>query len=112
MTLVLEYAVNIPIKNAVFGIGFFREDGIQCYGTNTKIERMDNLSLIEDGTLKVVFPHLDLLPGKYSIDIAIQKNQGEPLDYFKEAYGIEIFSDIDDVGVARLEHRWIFEEMS
>lgn len=109
MSLIVDYEVKTAINNAIFGVGFFRDDGLQCYGSNTKIEKIDNIRLTKAGAIKIVFEMLTLLPGKYSIDIAIQKNEGESVDYFKEAYSLEIYSDIDDVGVNRIEHSWNFE---
>ena len=49
---------------------------------------------------------LNLLPGQYTLDIAIESDDATPVDYFKEAYKFEVFSGIGDVGVVRLDHRW------
>ena len=53
--------------------------------------------------------HLDqvnLVPGIYLLDIAIESQVGVPVDYFREAYTFEMYSQIGDVGIVRLNHQW------
>ena len=52
---------------------------------------------------------MNLLPGQYTLDIAIESDDATPVDYYKESYKFEIFSSIGDVGVARLSHTWEVE---
>ena len=111
MTLAMSYKVKEKVKDAVFGIGIFRGDGVQCYGTNTRIEKLDEFDLNEDGEINVRFRDVDLLPGEYIIDIAIESEIGIPVDYYKEALKFEVYSNIDDVGVARVVHDWDFKDV-
>ena len=104
--IVMKYKVQKDVIDAVFGIGIFRSDGLQCYGTNTRIEQFDKFDLKKDGEVKVMIEKLNLLPGQYTLDIAIESDDATPVDYFKEAYKFEVFSGIGDVGVVRLDHRW------
>lgn len=102
----MRYKVKQKVEDAVFGIGIFRDDGIQCYGTNTRIEQFKKFDLTEDGEVKVNFGQLSLLPGKYTLDVAIESDMATPVDYFKEAYTFEVYSSLTDVGVFRIEHDW------
>lgn len=104
--IVMEYKVNKIVNDAVFGIGIFRSDGLQCYGTNTRIDNLREFSLKESGSIMVELNSLDLIPGAYLLDIAIESGMGIPIDYYKEACRFEIYSDINDVGVCRLYHKW------
>lgn len=49
---------------------------------------------------------VDLLPGEYLIDIAIESGDGIPVDYYREACRIEMLSPIGDVGITRIGHTW------
>ena len=102
----MKYKVKQKVENAVFGIGIFRDDGIQCYGTNTQIEQMSKFDLTKDGETIVEIEELLLIPGKYTLDVAIESDMGTPVDYYRQAYSFEVYSSISDVGVYRMPHRW------
>lgn len=102
----IDYEVHETVTDAVFGIGFFRIDGLQCYGTNTRIDRLEKFDLDEAGTTVVSLNELNLVAGKYWLDVAIESGEGIPIDYYREAYQFEMHSLIGDVGVARMKHKW------
>lgn len=104
----LDYSVKEKVPDAVFGIGIFNRDGVQCYGTNTRIDKLPEFSLEKSGTAEISLDRVELLPGEYLIDFAIETGDGIPVDYFREAYKIEMISNTGDVGVARIAHKWNF----
>lgn len=103
---VLNYSVSSKVENAVFGIGIFSRDGVQCYGTNTRIDKIDSFSLEKDGSFEIILDKCSLLPGEYLIDFAIESGEGIPVDYFREAFTLEIRSTVGDVGICRIDHNW------
>lgn len=103
----IEYIVNQKIEDAVFGIGIFNLDGIQCYGTNTRIDKFDAFNIEKNGIAEIILDDVNLLSGEYLIDIAIESGDGIPVDYFREAYRINIISSSGDVGITRIKHNWI-----
>lgn len=106
VTISIEYEIKNTVEDAVIGIGFFRSDGVQCYGTNTRIDKLPEFKLARNGVAEVVISSLNLIPGQYLLDVAIESQIGIAVDYFREAYRFEVFSDISDVGVARIAHQW------
>ena len=102
----LDYSVREKVPDAVFGIGIFNRDGVQCYGTNTRIDKLPEFSLEKNGTAEIFLEKADLLPGEYLLDFAIETGDGIPVDYYREAYKIEMISNIGDVGISRIEHKW------
>lgn len=103
---VIDYDVYEKVDDAVIGIGIFRNDGVQCYGTNTRIDKMQTFSLAESGQVVLEIYSCTLLAGEYTLDFAIESGYGTPVDYFTKAYAIHLFSEYQDVGVARLTHNW------
>lgn len=103
---VIEYKVNKKVDDAVFGIGIFRNDDMQIYGTNTRIDKMKEFSLSKGGSTEVVIESLLLLPGEYYLDVAIESGMGIPVDYFRKAKRFSVYSAIGDVGLVRLKHDW------
>lgn len=109
MKLSLSYKVKTPVKDAVFGIGIFRVDGVQCYGTNTRIDKIEEFNINEDGRMVVELDNIGLIPGEYTLDLAIESEIGIPVDYYREALRFQVYSNIDDVGVIRINHIWNFD---
>lgn len=105
ITIIVDYKRNnIDIKDTVVGVGIFRMDGIQCYGTNTYIDNGQLLRLNDKGKIKIVIDKIQLLEGKYSLDIALHDKNGAPYDYFRGIKEFNIYSNIKDVGIFRIEH--------
>lgn len=101
-----DYVVKNAVKDAVFGIGIFRRDGLQYYGTNTRIDKMDRFDLEKNGILQVQLSMVNLLPGEYVLDVTIESGMGIPVDYYRDAYRFKMYSEIEDVGVTRIAHKW------
>ena len=110
MVLDLNYHVENKVTDAVFGFGIFRNDALWVYGTNTRIDRIDNFDLEKDGNYKVELNDINLIPGNYWVDITIEYGEGIPVDYYKQALKFEVVSNITDVGVARMPHKWILNK--
>ncbi len=107
----ISYEVVKMVQDAVFGIGIFRADGMRCYGTNTRIENFPRYDLKTNGCVELELEEVELLPGEYSIDLAIECNVGIPVDYYTKAARITVYSDISDVGVCRIKHSWTLDAM-
>jgi len=103
---VIDYTVSETVHDAVFGIGIFNREGIQCYGTNTRIDRVSEFSLTESGTAEIILEDVLLLPSEYSFDFAIETGEGIPVDYCRQIYKAEMISNTGDAGITRIKHKW------
>jgi len=103
----LHYHAKQAVEDAVIGIGIFRNDGTNCYGTNTRIDKMKEFDLSGSGQMELSLQNVLLLPGEYLIDFAIESGDGVPVDYYREAVKMEFYSGITDVGVVRMQHKWM-----
>lgn len=108
----VDYKVNEPIVDAVFGFGIFRQDGLSVYGTNTMIEKFPKFNLSKDGRYSFSLETFNMIPGKYTVDVTIEYYFEHPSDYYREAITLEITSKIKDVGVTRIKHDWKFSDDS
>jgi len=106
ITIRVSYTVREEVEDAVFGICIFNRDGVQCYGTNTRIDRLGAFSAEKSGEFEVALEETNLLPGEYLADIAIESGEGIPVDYFREALKFEMISAAGDVGISRIKHSW------
>ena len=103
--IIIDYLNHKGIKKASCGIGIFRNDDLQCYGTNTDIDHVD-LEFGEKGTVKVTIPDNTLLAGEYTLDVAIHATDGFAYDYYRKSVSFSVSSVLSDVGVIRVPHSW------
>lgn len=108
ITVKLDYKIYETVLDAVVGIGIFRSDGVYCYGTNTRLDKMEKYDLEKDGTVEIILKNIVLMPGSYTLDLAIESETGIPVDYWREAAVLELYSTKDDVGLVRVAHEWNF----
>ena len=107
MTLKAKYKMNKPVEDVIFGVGVFRNDDLWCYGTNTQVERFDKFDVKRDGEYDITFTDLNLIPGQYWINVSIEYGaDGAPIDFYKQAIRFEVVSNIGDIGVVRIPHKW------
>ncbi len=101
---------NKSIENPVFGVGIFRNDGVNCYGTNTQIDKIRGISIGNSGEVHYIIENLNLLEGQYIVDVAVVSEDGFPYDYIRGIAGFNVYSDIKDIGVIRLNHQWQLDD--
>lgn len=102
----LDYTVGERVEDAVFGIGIFNRDGVQCYGTNTRIDQLQPFSLESSGSVEIILESVMLLAGEYTLDFAIESGDGIPVDYYRNAFELQMITPKGDVGISRIEHKW------
>lgn len=102
----IQYKVKKEIPKADFGLCIYRNDGVRCYGINTRSDDMPQKKISEDGEVQLLFEHLQLLPGKYSVDATIEMVSGDTVDYYDNVVSFEVGGNRRCSGVAWLEHKW------
>jgi len=107
--LFLEYEMLEEVTDNIdFRICIIRNDGAQCYGSSTIGERQER-HLSKKGKIKFMIERLDLLPGKYRLDISMKLKDGTILDYIyyaQEFYITENDEYIGEFGVVSMPHKW------
>ncbi|MBU7008169.1 ABC transporter ATP-binding protein [Phosphitispora fastidiosa] len=111
MEVAIHYRVQRMVNNPVFGVGFFRNDGLQCYGTNTFIDKINTDDLQLEGVIKFQADSMNLLEGKYYLDVAVHDDHGWAYDYIVRRCTFEVASRTIDAGVARIPHKWIINNL-
>ncbi|KYP79847.1 hypothetical protein AYW79_10635 [Ferroacidibacillus organovorans] len=107
LDITIRFSVKQGVNDVDFGIEIFTADDVQCYGTNTRLDRYDTISLIQ-GSGSITFHSTDfcLLSGSYWIDVACSAADTQAHDYWRRATQIQVYSDINDVGLCRVPHEW------
>ena len=102
----VEYEAKEKINKAQFGFGVFRIDDAYAYGTNTGIDKKDEFSISEDGVLEIQWRNVNLIAGRYKLDLSIEEDDIVPVDFYRDVCRFDMYSDISDVGMFRIEHEW------
>ena len=97
---------NSEIKETAMGIHIFRNDGMDCYGTNTLIDKKKNLILSDTGEVGIVLKDVHLLRGQYEVEIAFHDDTGITYNHRFNAAYFEMLTTRSEVGSFRIEHEW------
>lgn len=86
------FTVYEEIDDVHFGVAIFREDGVYCYGPNSKIDGLSIKHLVKgDGYFQISYKEFLLMPGIYYLSVAIwDTNEKFAYDYHKGSYKIEV----------------------
>ena len=107
-----EYLCQVDPKDLQVNIGFeiSNTQGIYIYGTNTSREGYKKIKLQKKGIIEVELENLKLLPGDYNIGIAIADlEEKASYDHYRSIAQFKIYSNIHDVGLVRLDHKFIID---
>jgi len=102
----IDYQMHEEVKEVVFGISINRSDGAVVHGSNTDIEKITVPVSGTKGRLAYVVKRLGLLEGRYSLDVAVHKEDGYPYDYHKGIVDFAVRWPLKQVGVVLPEHHW------
>lgn len=109
LELYLEYEMLEAVRDCIdFRICIIRNDGLQCYGASTLGEKQERY-LDKRGKVKFTIDALNLLPGKYRLDISMKLKDGTILDYIyfaQEFYIKENKEYVGEFGVVSMQHQW------
>lgn len=105
-TIEMHYQAPQPVKDPVFGIAIYRHDGLWAYGTNTNIDDLPIEQVAGAGVVRFHMPALALIEGQYWLAAAVHSRDGTPYDYWQHCWEFSVYSQVQDAGVYRPEHRW------
>lgn len=107
ISFMVNYDVHERVNNVLFGICIYRKDGFKCFETNTDINDID-INQLDEGkdSLKIDIQTLNLLQGKYYVDVYIKSKIGDIIDYLDVANEFEIHNTLGETGLVKLPCKW------
>jgi hypothetical protein len=103
----VEFETIVPLDSPVMGVALFREDGVYCYGPNTRFDgqvggRFDGRYL-----LTATFDALPLLGGAYQASVSFyDREHVYAYAWHHRLYPFIVQSDRPDHGLVLLQHRF------
>jgi ABC-type polysaccharide/polyol phosphate transport system ATPase subunit len=96
-----------PLDSPVMGVALFRDDGVYCYGPNTKFDGCLGGTYEGRYRLTAEFPDLPLQAGGYEASVAFyDKDHVYAYAWDHRLYPFRIASDRPDHGLVFLRHRF------
>ena len=104
----IDYNAKKEIKNPVFGISIFTEEGVLLTGPNSKFHNFNIEKIKGLGSIKYKIKSIPFLKGTYYVTIVIHPHYSfKPYDIHEKGYWfIVTTSEIDDFGIIRLNSEW------
>ena len=101
-----KYETDLPVEDVTLGFSFYRGDGLCCYGTNSKTDHARTMRMTKNGKIKLMFPKVNMLPGEYWMDLYVEDRTGVRIVSVVKACHIQIYADVTETGITRMEHSW------
>lgn len=102
----IYYKVNKELDEYVFGMGIYTLDGQCIMGTNTQLDRVPVRHKKMNGIVKCKIAHINLLSGKYVLNVAVVDSNGTPLDFYRDYMHFDVVSDDRSVGFLQIQREW------
>ena len=109
MRVELDYVVNAPVQDVVFGLGFKRADGVSLALPNTKTggHRMNPAAPGTRGTVSYTISSLELLAASYNLTaVAYHNYPNHPSDNIEDAVSFRVLDDKGRPGMVDLRGEW------
>jgi lipopolysaccharide transport system ATP-binding protein len=103
----VTFATRAPLESPVIGVALFRDDGVYCYGPNSRFDRV--LAGRYDGryVLTAEFPELPLLTGGYETSVAFyDRDHVYAYAWHHRLYPFRVDADRPDHGLVYLRHHF------
>lgn len=104
----IEFRINQPVEEVIFGFGMFLPTGERCYGTNTEIDykKIDTDKVGQIQELSLCIENLYLTNGEYRLNIGAHTKDGYTYDYLNRIHKFNVYSSRQDIGIFKPVHEW------
>ena len=107
MTVKMHYKSTLPGTSVNVVVGISRSDWIYCYGTSLQHENGNFVVTNNEGTIVLNIENLNLLDGKYSLEVRMQDKTKHPYDYLSSLINFTVKSkNKKAVGIASMPYTW------
>ena len=106
-TISLKYEIKKDLEEVVLGMGIYTLDGFWIFGTNTLLANVRIPCLEKEGEIIFKSNPLNLLTGKYLLQVSITEIDGTPVDFYREYCQFNVINSSREAGVIHYETNWI-----
>lgn len=97
---------NPSIKDAMCSLSIYRDDGLNCYSTNSFINSGENFELQDTGVIELLIKDSPFMQGNYVMDFSFNKDYGPVYHGYLNACRFMVYNVLTDYGVCRPQIVW------
>lgn len=101
-----NYEVRKPGIELVFGMGIYTLENVWIFGTNTLLGNVKVPLGESRGEILYCGKKLELLSGKYILQVSITDLNGTPVDFYREYCKFDVVSNHRDSGLVFFDNTW------
>ncbi len=105
----VEYTVKKTVPRMNAGISIIRNDGLCLYGISIKDDELGYVNAEKNGRLRFILKDCNLLSGTYGVNVGLEDDNRNGLDYVDQAEKFSVYSVNSEVGAFYLEHKWEYD---
>lgn len=103
----VDYQTHQSLDSAIFSITVSQENGVPCLDVNTLDMGIPYVRLQEQGTIKLTLDRLDLVGGKYFVNVGIYKQDWSyAYDFHWHVYPLTVDATLTSKGILCPPMRW------
>jgi lipopolysaccharide transport system ATP-binding protein len=107
LVVAVTFRTTQPVPRPIFGVALFRSDGVYIHGPNTRFDGVLDGTYHGIYTFFIRWQRLPLLAGRFRLSVAVfDKSHLKPHVWHNQLYDFEIVSELEDHGLALLDHGW------
>lgn len=105
LTVRIHYRVNKKVPDPIFGIGLYRKDGMNLYGTNTLLKG-EKVVLKDSGFVEFQIKSLPMAEGNFLLSATCHDISGHNYDWHDKKYFFNISRPSADEGILTVAGQW------
>jgi lipopolysaccharide transport system ATP-binding protein len=109
LTIKIHYHAKHTVQQPIFGIAIYTDNNTHCFGTNTKIQKIEIPQIKGRGVMSIHISKLPLLQGKYLLTTAIHDVK-KTYDWHDKRYPFNVVTTTQSEGLVHLECTFKLEE--
>ena len=103
----IEYRCFEEITNPVFGIEIRTENDIHCFGTNTKLRKLNLGKIKGHGVINFKIENIPFLIGRYYLTVAaVSEDLSITYDWHDKLYSFSVLNPTNDSGFIAFSSRF------
>ena len=103
----IYYKKNKEVKNPIFGIGIFYEDGRHCFGSNSEVDRYKIKKIKRYGYVDCLIKRLGIWEGNFYLNVMVHDDEHYHYDWHNKMYMFKVIKlNNYDQGLFNLDCKW------
>lgn len=107
MTIRIYYSAPAIIRDPIFGIAFYSDQGQYLFGTNTYTKNIVIDHVLGEGYIDLIIEKITMLSGRFLVTAAVVSREGQTYDWIDKQYSFEVVPKGKDEGIFEVPCKWV-----